>query len=144
MLANLILGTLLICATVMMHTTGLITLSRFTPHYVRLLLLHRHVAGQSIALTGTVLGIFLLHTLEVWLWALAYMLTHAIEEFEAALYFSTVTFSTVGFGDVHPSPAWRQFASLEAIDAFILIGWSIAYLVAASTRHGPFRQGEHF
>jgi hypothetical protein len=144
MLANLFLGTLLICATVMMHTIGLITLSRLTPRYVRWFRLHRHVAGQSIALTGTVLGIFLLHTLEVWVWAIAYVLTHAIEEFEAALYFSTVTFSTVGFGDVRPSLAWRQFASLEAIDGFILIGWSIAYLVAASTRHGPFRQGEHF
>jgi hypothetical protein len=36
------------------------------------------------------------------------------------------------------------FAALEAMNGFTLIGWSIAYLVAASTRHGPFRIGEHF
>jgi hypothetical protein len=144
MLVNLALGTVLICATVIIHTAGLILLSRWTPLYVHWLRLHRHVVGRTIAMMTTVLAIFLLHTLEVWAWAAVYVFIGAIQGFEPALYFSTVTFSTVGFGDVKPAPEWRQFASLEAIDGFILIGWSIAYLVAASTRHGPFRLGEHF
>jgi hypothetical protein len=73
-----------------------------------------------------------------------YVLIGAVGSFEPALYFSTVMFSTVGYGDVQPVAHWRQFTALEAVDGFLLIGWSIAYLVAASTRHGPFRLGEHF
>jgi hypothetical protein len=30
------------------------------------------------------------------------------------------------------------------MNGFILISWSIAYLIATSTRHGPFRIAEHF
>jgi hypothetical protein len=63
---------------------------------------------------------------------------------EEALYFSTVTFSTIGYGDIVPPLRWRLLCALEGINGFLLIGWSTAYLIAASTRHGPFRVGEHF
>jgi hypothetical protein len=43
-----------------------------------------------------------------------------------------------------PAQEWRLLASLEGINGFLLIGWSTAYLVAASTRIGPFKSGEHF
>ena len=144
MFANLLFGTVLIGMTVLWHTVGLILLSRWVGVWARWLRLHRHGIGQTVALMATVLGLFLLHTVEIWSWAVAYVVLGAINGFEEALYFSTVSFSTVGFGDVKIAHQWRQFAALEAIDGFILIGWSIAYLVAASTRHGPFRSGEHF
>lgn len=144
MFRNLALGTLVIGATVLWHTVGLILLSRWVAIWSRWLRLHRHSIGRIVALMTTVLGLFLLHTVEIWSWAVAYVALGAINGFEHALYFSTVSFSTVGYGDVRPAIEWRQFAALESIDGFILIGWSIAYLVAASTRHGPFRLGEHF
>ena len=93
---------------------------------------------------STVLGLFALHTIEVWLWAVAYLAMGLFNGLDDALYFSTVTFSTVGYGDIVIPREWRLFASLEGINGFLLIGWSTAYLVAASTRHGPFRSGEHF
>jgi hypothetical protein len=65
-------------------------------------------------------------------------------DFATSLYFSTVTFSTLGFGDVVPTERWRLFAAPETVNGFLMIGWSTAYLVAASTRVGPFRSGEHF
>lgn len=92
----------------------------------------------------TVLGLFFLHTIEVWVWAIAYVSIGVVGDLDSALYFSTETFSTLGYGDITPLSGWRLFAALEAVNGFILIGWSTAYLVAASTRHGPFRIGEHF
>jgi hypothetical protein len=91
-----------------------------------------------------VLGIFALHTVEIWMWAALFFVMGEIVRFEDALYFSTATFSTIGYGDIILSPAWRLLGALEGINGFILIGWSTAFLVAASTRHGPFRLGEHF
>jgi len=144
MLANLALGTLLISATVLIHTVGLVLLSRWMSSVIDWLRLHRHAVGRSLAVTSVVLGLFFIHTIEIWLWAAAYVAMDVVDGFEASLYFSTVTFSTLGYGDIIAAPEWRLFASFEAIDGLILIGWSIAYLVAASTRHGPFRIGEHF
>lgn len=144
MLVNLALGTVLISLTVVIHTAGLSLLAYWLTSAVKWFRLHRHYFGKTVAMTTTVLGLFALHTVEVWLWAGAFVLVGAVEGFEDALYLSTVTFSTVGYGDVKADPAWRLFAALESVDGFILIGWSIAFLISASTRHGPFRSGEHF
>jgi voltage-gated potassium channel Kch len=144
MFENLALGTFFISITVFFHTFGLVVLTRTMNHTVRWLRLHRHDFGKSIAMVTTVLGLFLIHTVEIWMWASVLFATQSIASFQDALYFSTVTFSTVGYGDIIVGPQWRLLASFEAIDGFILIGWSTAYLVSASTRHGPFRLGEHF
>jgi hypothetical protein len=144
MLVNLALGSVLISATVIIHTVGLIVLSRAMNNIVGWLRLHRHASGQATAMVAAVLGLFLIHTVEVWIWAIAYLALGSLQSLPDALYFSTVTFSTIGYGDVTLDPDWRLFASLEGMDGFLLIGWSTAYLVAASTRHGPFRLGEHF
>jgi len=144
MVSNLAFGTLLISVTVVVHTLGLVMLTRWMSWIVHWFRLHRHSLGKTIAMVTTMLGLFLVHTIEVWLWAFAYIATGVVDSLEAAVYFSTVTFSTLGYGDITPPPDWRVFAALEAMNGFILIGWSIAYLIAASTRHGPFRIGEHF
>jgi hypothetical protein len=144
MLANLSLGTLLIAATVLIHTFGLIVLSSVMGGVVVWWRLHQHGVGKTIAMVTTVLGLFLIHTVEVWTWAGAYFVLGAVGSFEDTLYFSTVTFSTLGYGDITLPRDWRLFGSLEAVNGFLLIGWSTAYLVSASTRHGPFRSGEHF
>jgi voltage-gated potassium channel Kch len=144
MTANLALGSLLISATVLIHTVGLIALSRTMERVIRWWRLHRHAPGKAIAMVATVLGLFLVHTVEVWMWAAAYFILAPIHSFADSLYFSTVTFSTIGYGDITLGPDWRLLASLEGINGMLLIGWSTAYLVSASTRYGPFRLGEHF
>ena len=142
--ANLALGTLVIGMTVLIHTAGLIFLSWSMTRVIAWSRLHRHPLGRTVALMPSVLGLFLIHTVEVWTWALVYLGLGIVPVFEDALYFSTVTFSTIGYGDIVPPLDWRLLCSLEGINGFLLIGWSVAYLVAASTRHGPFRAGEHF
>jgi len=100
--------------------------------------------SRIIAILTVVMGTFALLTVEVWLWGLAYYLLDVVRDFETALYFSTVTFSTIGYGDVVPAHGWRLFCALEGINGFLLIGWSTAYLISAGIRVGPFRAGEHF
>jgi carbon starvation protein CstA len=143
--ANLAAGTALVAGTVMIHTVGLLLLARLTPHVARVLGFHSHDAGRTLVMTGSVLGIFLLHTIEVWLWAAVYVQLAATVSFGEALELSTATFSTLGYGgSAEVTPQWRLLSALEGINGFILIGWSTAYLVGAATRHGPFRANEHF
>lgn len=143
MLANLLAGSVIIGLTVLIHTFGLIAITRA----MSLMIDRFRMRGRRssvLAMITIVLGIFGVMTVEVWLWAIGYMVTGSFDDFQTALYFSTVTFSTLGYGDIVPHAEWQLFAGLEGINGFLLIGWSTAYLVAAGTRVGPFRTGEHF
>jgi hypothetical protein len=143
MLTNLALGTVVISLTVLIHTFGLIAVT----HVMGWLVAHFRMHGRRsrvMAMITVVFGLFAVLTVEVWLWAMFYLIIGAFRDLATALYFSTVTFSTLGLGDVLPPERWRLLSALEAINGFLLIGWSTAYLIAASTRVGPFRSGEHF
>jgi len=144
MLMDLSTGTLVISITVITQTIGLIILSRALPHAVRWGRLHRHGFGKMVAMVATVFGLFLIHTVEIWTWAGAYLFLGTLPNFTESLYFSAVTFSTLGYGDIVLAPEWRLFGALEGVSGLLLIGWSTAFLVSASTRYGPFRAGEHF
>ncbi|QKV17277.1 potassium channel family protein [Oricola thermophila] len=143
MLANLVIGTLIISLTVVIHTFGLIWVTRGMNWLTGKVRLQAH-RSRMLAMNSVVLGIFAVLTVEVWLWAAAYLVLDVFDSFETALYFSSSTFSTVGYGDVVTGEQWRLLAGLESVNGFLLIGWSTAYLVAASMRVGPFKAGEHF
>lgn len=145
MAQNLVAGTVLVALTVLIHTAGLLALARLTPPLARSLGFHNHDLGRSLVMTGSVLGLFLLHTIEVWLWAGAYFRLEAVASLSDALDLSTAMFSTLGYdGSESLSPDWRLLSTLEGINGFLLIGWSTAYLVGVATRHGPFDRQRHF
>ncbi len=144
MLQDIAAGSGLVALTVLIHTIGLILMAAATPPLARWLGFQNHDIGRTLVMTGTVLGILAILTLEVWSWATAYVLLGAARDLPDALYLSTAMFSTIGYGEIHVAPAWRLLTALEGINGFLLIGWSTAYLVGAGTRHGPFRQGKHF
>ena len=66
--------------------------------------------------------------IEIWIWALFYFIFEIIQDLESALYFSTVTFTTVGYGDVVLNQDWRILSSVEALNGFLLFGWSAAFI----------------
>ena len=144
MIDNLLSGTAVISATVLVHTVGLIAVTHLMSVTRAWFRLHKHDFGRTMAIIATVLALFLVHAVEIWLWALVYLTVGALSSIEDALYFSTTTFATIGYGDIVLSHDWRLLGSFEGISGLLLIGWSTAYLVAASTRHGPLRVGEHF
>ena len=142
-LLNLALGTVMILATVAIHTFGLI----YVTHAMRWVTSHLRIHGHRnriLAMYTVILGVFAVLTAEVWLWALCYLVIGFLDDLPTALYFSISTFSTLGYGDVLPHPEWRLLGGLEGITGFLMIGWSTAYLIAAGIRVGPFRSGEHF
>ena len=135
MLQDLAAGSGLVALTVLIHTVGLILIASATPRLAHWLGFHNHDVGRTLVMTGTVLGILGILTIEVWSWAIAYFLLGATQDLPDALYLSTAMFSTVGYGEIHIAPAWRLLTALEGINGFLLIGWSTAYLVGAATRH---------
>lgn len=141
--SSLALGTVIICTTVLIHILGLMSITSLAGGLSTRFKLHgrSHRVAVMIAI---VLGLFAVVSVEIWLWTLCYVVLSVAPDFASALYLSTITYSTVGYGDVVPAREWRQFAALEGITGFLMIGWSTAYLVTAGVKFGPFRSGEHF
>lgn len=77
---------------------------------------------------------FLVSLAEVSAWAAAYLALNAIQGFERALYFSMVTFTTLGYGDIVLDERWHLLASFEAANGIIMFGWSTAIVIAAVQR----------
>ncbi len=129
MFFQLFIGSLVIAATVAVHAE---MLNRLSPMLaVGGKLARRHLsrfAGTGLIIFG-VLYIMLAHTIEVWIWAFVLMLTGAVEGLEPSVYFSLVSFTTLGFGDIILDPQWRLLSALIGANGFLLFGWSTAYMV---------------
>lgn len=74
----------------------------------------------------------IIHIAHALVWAFCY---YSIPEtasqftsFSEAVYFSLVTFTTLGYGDISLSSEWRLLSGLEAINGIMLIGWSTAMM----------------
>ena len=89
---------------------------------------------RAAILTIAVLGVFCAHIIQIWVWALLYMAVGAITGLEEALYFSTSTFTTVGFGDIVLDDQWRLVSAFQSANGFILFGWSTAFIFEVMSR----------
>lgn len=76
---------------------------------------------------GIVMALIALHGIEIWAFALFYLCVGAAQTLESALYFSTISYSTVGYNDVHVLPEWRLTGAFESVLGLILLGWSTSF-----------------
>jgi len=53
-----------------------------------------------------------------------------VYDFGNCLYFSVVTFTTLGYGDFRPSPSSRVFAAAEALAGYLFFGLFVSLLAA--------------
>lgn len=122
----------MVAVIVAVHLTGLALLVRVLRSHSRLLRRLR-IMPLTLLMAATI-GIIGIHTLEIWLYAALYLELHALNGFEQALYFSTVTYSTIGYGDVLMPREWRILGAIEGAVGIIMLGWSTAFLVSLLTR----------
>ena len=131
MLFNVLLGLFIIGLTVVIQAHGTnywlekfldaqkrLTPDQFDKRTVRILIL-----TSSFLIT--------LHLVQASIWALLYLLLPGVQEFqtfEKAVYFSLVTFTTLGYGEITIGSSNRILAGLEAVNGIILIGWSTAFM----------------
>ncbi|NVO55342.1 two pore domain potassium channel family protein [Rhodobacteraceae bacterium B1Z28] len=74
------------------------------------------------------------HTIQVWIWAIAWVLLDVLPDWNSAIYFSLVTFTTLGYGDIVLGEGLRIFGSFAAVTGLLAFGLSTAYMVALMTR----------
>lgn len=124
---QLLISTAIVSATVVIHLLGLDALQLVLRLHLERFTRWIHLDRMIVPL-GIVLGLFVLHGLEIWLYALVYWKMGMLPTLEQALYFSTSSYSTVGETGAILSARWRIVGVLEAINGMLLIGWSTAFL----------------
>jgi len=132
MLVQLSLATAMVILMVVMHLVGLALLMRLLRHHTRAF--HKHPIMPLTLLLIATAGIILIHTAEIWAFAALYLELGCFTHFEEALYFSTVTYATVGYGDLVMPHAWRILGAIEGAAGIIMLAWSTAFLVSLLTK----------
>jgi hypothetical protein len=74
-----------------------------------------------------ILWILVVLTSTVWGWAMLYMAVGLFDALEPALYFSVVSFTTVGYGDVVLEPGWRLLAGMTSTHGLLILGYSLHF-----------------
>jgi hypothetical protein len=95
---------------------------------------NRSAATRVCLISVVVLMMFLAALLETGVWTAVYLAVGALPDLETALYFSTVTFTTLGYGDVTLDAGWRLLSSLQAANGTIMFGWTTALVMAVIHR----------
>lgn len=70
-------------------------------------------------------------TICVWIWALALWGLGAFLSAEEAVYFSLVSFTTLGLGDIVAPYEWRILSAMAAVNGFLSFGLLSALMVEA-------------
>ena len=77
---------------------------------------------------------FLVTLIESMIWAAVYVGVGAIPDLSEALYFSVITFTSVGYGDIVIEGDWRHLSGFEAANGTIMFGWTTALIFAVVLR----------
>jgi hypothetical protein len=80
-----------------------------------------------LILAQVFLGLMASHILHVMVWASFYFFSGALTTVHNALYFSIVSYTTIGYGDVILPPEWQLLGGVEAMTGVLLLGWSTAF-----------------
>ena len=128
MLNQLALASVMVVITVMVHLIGLNMVMRLLRSHSRFIRKLR-ITPLTLLLSAS-LGIFAIHTLEIWLYAALFLGLGAFSDFETALYFSTSTYAAIGYGDLLMPYGWRVLGAIEGATGVIMLGWSTAFLVS--------------
>jgi len=130
-LLGIMLAVPMVLITVALHYEMLYWLSRNIP---KMKFLHGRVRILAV-----ILGAFTAHVIEIWLYGVAFYTLGEIahvgslegeivtNSFWEYLYFSTVSYTSLGVGDIFPSGAIRMLTGVEALNGFVLITWSASF-----------------
>ncbi len=118
-----------VAVSVLTHYEGLIFTSRR--------LAHLSGGPRRVKVLYGIASVLGLHVVEIWIfglvmWALLQWpengsLGPAAQHLFDVIYFSAVTFTTVGFGDLAPLGPLRFLSGTEALTGFVLLTWSASF-----------------
>jgi len=121
----------LMIVTVAIHATGIAWLVR---RLTRLRAMPTSVWLIRRMLLRIIWWLVVLHLVEISIWGLFYLWRGCLTDAESAWYFSGVTYTTVGYGDVVLAKPWRLLAPIEGLMGVLMFGLSTGYFFVVVSR----------
>lgn len=125
MIAKLLMAAFLVATTVIIHAAGLgMALSYLLRSTVR-----RNTRFWPITwlLIRIAWWLMVIHLFEIAVWALFFWWQNCLPDVGSSLYFSGVTYATIGYGDLVLPKEWRLFGPLEGLTGILMCGLSTAF-----------------
>jgi len=128
MFGQLLTGATMICLAILVQGAFIVSAMRQQSR-IAAWAARRPALWRNTAVTISVtLWVMLSHSIVVWMWAFLYLFVGAFDGLEPALYFSLVSFTTLGFGDIILPIEFRLLSGLTAANGMIAFGLSTAFL----------------
>ncbi len=131
MLSQLLIAWSLMAVCVAIHATGVASAARW--------LQRSAISPQRLwhwiwLFTLLAAWIILLHLFEITVWGTFYVWQRAMPDLPAGLYFSAVTYTTTGYGDLVLPNDWRLVGGVEALTGILMCGWSTGFFFVVVSR----------
>jgi hypothetical protein len=141
MLGQIALGSMIMVASVLLSGMAVWVMEIAFAHATPWLVRAPHRPKLIAVVIVSSLGVLGMVTISVWLWALAFYTMGIFSGLEEAMYYTLVTFTTLGYGDVLMPQNWRILGALAAANGVLNFGLMTAFMVEA-LRHVRIRQIE--
>jgi hypothetical protein len=125
-----------ILITVCLHSMAITFLIGFLKRRESWLLVHQTTMRRSWVVAAVASFLATKHALDILIWAAAYwtFAGQQLTSFENAYYFSAVTYTSLGYGDIVLTNRWRMLCSFEAMGGMLMFGLSTAILFSIVQR----------
>ncbi len=131
MLLKLLVGWGLMAFCVGVHASGVASALRWVPNHSSAVPGFWRWTWMFVFIAGWMV---LLHLVEVAAFAVYYTMSGAMPDGQTAAYFSAVTYTTTGYGDLVLPPEWRLVGAIEALTGILMCGWSTGFFFAIVSR----------
>ena len=132
MLTDLLWAGVMLAVSVAIHAA---VIARLLRRLARAAPLH---SDAFVRLTGRLVGVaarlVASHLLQVTCWGAYFRIAAAFPDLRTATYFSMVTYTTVGYGDLLPPEGLRLGAGVLGLTGILMCGWSTGVFFAVVSR----------
>ncbi len=133
-LLPLVAGTGVVACTILIHGFASMATVNLFRHARKLGRAGENFFIDVAIVTLVVLFAFVAHLVEIALWALLLITCGEFQQFGNAFYHSAVNYTTLGYGDLLLTPAWRLLGPIEATNGALMFGVSTAMVFAVMNR----------
>ena len=142
MFRQILVAFVLVSINVSIHATGMVELFKWLVRKQPKIEKKFGTADHIILFIEIFAIILSLHLAHICVWAGFYTIFEVLEDFERALYFSIVTYTTIGYGDITLPVGWRLLGSIEGVIGVLTFGWSTGVIFAVASRLMAIRVGK--
>jgi hypothetical protein len=134
LLSVLVIGSIMMVATIAIEAFVLGSAIHFLRNHGSKLADFNPIPRTIIFLSTLSLWLLAGITAAVWLWAALFIAIGEFQSLEAALYFSIVTATTLGYGDLVLTDQWRLLSVMLAANGLFLFSLNTAFIFEAFRR----------